>query len=57
MNGITVQVPLSSYFDAHFKNKYSYDNDDYALLYPFFNNGAKGTSELSEQTVAMILAN
>ena len=31
MNGITVQVPLSSYFDAHFKNKYSYDKDDYAL--------------------------
>ena len=27
MNGITVQVPLSSYFDAHFKNKYSYDKD------------------------------
>lgn len=52
MNGITVQVPLSSYFDAHFKNKYSYDKDDYALLYPFFNNGAKVTSELSEQTGA-----
>ena len=50
MNGITVQVPLSSYFDAHFKNKYSYDKDDYALLYPFLNNGAKVTSELSEQT-------
>lgn len=50
MNGITVQVPLPSYFDAHFKNKYSYDKDDYALLYPFFNNGAKVTSELSEQT-------
>ena len=50
MNGITVQVPLSSYFDAHFKNKYSYDMDDYALLYPFLNNGAKVTSELSEQT-------
>lgn len=32
MNCITVQVPLSSYFDAHFKNKYSYDKDDYALL-------------------------
>lgn len=52
MNGITVQVPLSSYFDAHFKNKYSYDKDDYALLYPFLNNGAKVTSELSEQTGA-----
>lgn len=50
MNGITVQVPLSSYFDAHFKNKYGYDKDDYALLYPFLNNGAKVTSELSEQT-------
>lgn len=50
MNGITVQVPLSSYFDAHFKNKYSYDKDDYALLYPFLNNGAKVTSELSKQT-------
>lgn len=31
MNGITVQVLLPSYFDAHFKNKYSYDKDDYAL--------------------------
>lgn len=50
MNGITVQVPLSSYFDAHFKNKYEYDKRDYALLYPFLNNGAKVTSELSEQT-------
>lgn len=50
MNGIAVQVPLASYFDAHFKNKYSYDKGDYALLYPFFNNGAKVTSELSEQT-------
>lgn len=50
MNGITVQVPLPSYFDAHFKNKYSYDKDDYALLYPFLNNGVKVTSELSEQT-------
>ena len=50
MNGITVQVPLSSYFDIHFKNKYSYDKDDYALLYPFLNNGAKVTSELSKQT-------
>lgn len=50
MNGITVQVPLSSYFDAHFKNKYSYDKDDYAMLYPFFNNGRKVTSELSKQT-------
>lgn len=50
MNGITVQVPLSSYFDAHFKNKYSYDKDDYALLYPFFNNGAKVTSELSRHS-------
>ena len=29
---------------------YSYDKDDYALLYPFFNNGAKVTSELSKQT-------
>ena len=36
MNGITVQVPLSSYFDAHFKNKYACDKYDYALLYPFF---------------------
>ena len=50
MNGIIVQVPLSSYFDAHFKNKYSYDKDEYALLYPFLNNGVKVTSELSEQT-------
>ena len=50
MNGITVQVPLSSYFDAHFKNKYSYDKDDYALLYPFFNNGVKVTSELSRHS-------
>lgn len=50
MNGITVQVPLSSYFDAHFKNEYGYDKDDYVLLYPFLNNGAKVTSELSEQT-------
>lgn len=50
MNGITVQVPLSSYFDAHFKNKYSYDKDDYALLYPFFNNGAKVTYELSRHS-------
>ena len=48
MNGITVQVPLSSYFDAHFKNKYSYDKDDYALLYPFFNDGRKVTSALSQ---------
>lgn len=48
MNGITVQVPLSSYFDAHFKNKYSYDKYDYALLYPFFNNGRKVTAELSK---------
>lgn len=36
MNGMTVQVPLSSYFDAYFKNKYGYDKRDYALLYPFF---------------------
>lgn len=50
MNGITVHVTLSSYFDAYFKNKYGYDKDDYALLYPFLNNGAKVTSELSEQT-------
>lgn len=48
MNGITVQVPLSSYFDAYFKNKYGYDKDDYALLYPFFNDGRKVTSELSK---------
>lgn len=41
---------MPSYFDAHFKNKYSYDKDDYTLLYPFLNNGAKVTSELSEQT-------
>ena len=34
MNDITVQVPLSSYFDAHFKNKYSYDKDNCAMLYP-----------------------
>ena len=50
MNGMTVHVPLSSYFDAYFKNKYEYDKRYYALLYPFFNNGAKVTSELSEQT-------
>ena len=50
MNGITVQVPLSSYFDAHFKNKHDYDAHDYALLYPFLNNGVKVTFELSEQT-------
>lgn len=50
MNDMTVQVPLSSYFDAHFKNKYSYDMDDYALLYPFLNNGVKVTSELSRHT-------
>lgn len=48
MNGITVQVPLPSYFDVHFKNKYGYDKDDYALLYPFFNNGVKVTSEISK---------
>lgn len=48
MNGITVQVPLSSYFDAHFKNKYGYDKRDYALLYPFFNDGRKVTSALSK---------
>lgn len=36
MNGMTVHVPLSSYFDAYFKNKYGYDKRDYALLYPFF---------------------
>lgn len=46
MNGMTVQVPLSSYFDAHFKNKYSYDKRDYALLYLFFNDGRKVTSAL-----------
>ena len=50
MNGIIVQVPLSSYFDAHFKNKYSYDKDEYALLYPFLNNGVKVTSELSRHS-------
>lgn len=50
MNGITVQVPLSSYFDAHFKNKYSYDVHDFALLYPFLNNGNKVCSELSRQS-------
>lgn len=48
MNGITVQVPLSSYFDAHFKNKYGYDKRDYGLLYPFFNDGRKVTSALSK---------
>lgn len=48
MNGIIVQVPLSSYFDAYFKNKYGYDKRDYALLYPFFNNGRKVTSALSK---------
>lgn len=48
MNGITVQVPLSSYFDAYFKNKYGYDKSDYALLYPFFNDGRKVTSALSK---------
>ena len=48
MNGMTVQVPLSSYFDAYFKNKYGYDKDDYALLYPFFNDGRKVTSALSK---------
>ena len=48
MNGITVQVPLSSYFDAYFKNKYGYDKRDYALLYPFFNDGRKVTSALSK---------
>ncbi len=48
MNGITVQVPLSSYFDARFKNKYGYDKRDYALLYPFFNDGRKVTSALSK---------
>lgn len=52
MNGIAVQVPLSAYFDAHFKNKYSYDMDGYALLYPFLNNGAKVTSELSRHSGA-----
>lgn len=52
MNGITVQVPLPAYFDAHFKNKYSYDMDDYALLYPFLNNGVKVTSELSRHSGA-----
>lgn len=50
MNGITVQVPLSAYFDAHFKNKYNYDMDDYALLYPFLNNGVKVTFELSRHS-------
>lgn len=35
---------------AWFKNKYSYDKDDYALLYPFLNNGAKVTSELSRHS-------
>lgn len=48
MNGMIVQVPLSSYFDAYFKNKYGYDKRDYALLYPFFNNGRKVTSALSK---------
>ena len=48
MNGITVQVPLPSYFDAYFKNKYGYDKRDYALLYPFFNDGRKVTSALSK---------
>lgn len=48
MNGMTVQVPLSSYFDAYFKNKYGYDKRDYALLYPFFNDGRKVTSALSK---------
>ena len=50
MNGITVQVPLSSYFDAHFKNKYSYDKDNCAMLYPFLNNGVKVVSELSRHS-------
>lgn len=50
MNGITVQVPLSSYFDAHFKNKYSYDKDKCAMLYPFLNNGVKVVSELSRHS-------
>lgn len=48
MNGMTVHVPLSSYFDAYFKNKYGYDKRDYALLYPFFNDGRKVTSALSK---------
>lgn len=48
MNGMTVQVPLSSYFDAHFKNKYEYDKRDYVLLYPFFNDGRKVISALSK---------
>lgn len=48
MNGMTVQVPLSSYFDAYFKNKYGYDKRDYALLYPFLNDGRKVTSALSK---------
>lgn len=50
MNGITVQVPLSSYFDAHFKNKYSHDKDNCAMLYPFLKNGVKVTSELSRHS-------
>lgn len=52
MNGMTVHVPLSSYFDAHFKNKYSYDKDDCAMLYPFLNNGVKVVSELSRHSGA-----
>ena len=50
MNGMTFQVPLSSYFDAHFKNKYSYDKDNCAMLYPFLNNGVKVVSELSRHS-------
>lgn len=50
MNGITVQVPLSSYFDAHFKNKYSYDKDNCAMLYPFLKNGVEVISELSRHS-------
>ena len=48
MNGMTVHVPLSSYFEDYFKNKYGYDKRDYALLYPFFNDGRKVTSALSK---------
>lgn len=50
MNGITVQVPLSSYFDAHFKNKYSYDKANCAMLYPFLKNGVEVISELSRHS-------
>ena len=48
MNGMTVHVPLSSYFEDYFKNKYGYDKRDYALLYPFLNDGRKVTSALSK---------